>query len=98
MEPFKRIEPTAISTIGQLRQVIADLPDNELIFWQACAEDGSAWSMQAQAGHARSGTIFCIGLHHPELKTLKFGGGDALKMVEFYRKVRAAVDEVRAGS
>ena len=89
--PKQRIPITSISTIGQLRDLVKDLPDGEVIHWQVAAEDGSAWSMGADFGTAAGGTIFCCVLRHPNLKTLKFGGDGPAKILEALRKVREAV-------
>jgi len=86
-----RVPITSVCTVGQLRKLLADLPDDEAIYWQVAAEDGSAWSMGADWGTAPNGTIFCCVLRHPTLKTLKFAEVGPAKVLEALRKVRDAV-------
>lgn len=86
-----RVPVGPVCTVGQLREKIKDLPDDEAIYWQVVAEDGAAWSMGADMGTAPGGAIFCGVLRHPDLKTLAFADGDTQKVLEAAQKIRSVI-------
>jgi hypothetical protein len=59
-------------TVGQLRSMLVDLPENRLIATQVVATDGTAWNMWAKFTPCVSqGDGFAIlTLYHSELTTL----------------------------
>ena len=57
--------------VGQLRKTLEGVPDDTLIACQVVAQDGRAWNMAASfCPRVPHGTIACLQLRHPELKTL----------------------------
>lgn len=65
-----------IRTVGELKNILGDLPDETEIISQVVAEDGTAWNMAIDAGRIPNSapTMFCIILRHPHLMTLPDGG------------------------
>ena len=63
--------PNNFHTVGQLRKLLEDLPDDRFIACQVVAADGKAWNMWGQfCGQVPHETIACLTFAHDELKTL----------------------------
>lgn len=61
-----------ITSVGKLKAVIADYPDETEIWSQAVAEDGTAWMLFSKMGEIPQShpPKLAIVMRHPELKTL----------------------------
>jgi len=65
-----KVEIGPVATVGELREKLRTLDDDDMIYYQVVAEDGTAWYLGADAGTTKKGSMFVISLRHPELKTL----------------------------
>lgn len=58
-------------TVGQLKNVLKDLPDDRFIACQVVAKDGKVWNMWGEiCPQVPQGTIACLTFRHDELETL----------------------------
>ncbi len=65
-----KIEIGPVTTVGELREKIRTLKDDDMVHYQVVAKDGTAWYMGADAGTTPKGSMFCITLRHRQLKTM----------------------------
>jgi len=61
-----------ITTVGKLREALADIADDTEIWAQTCGVDGSAWNMQATLADIPTAQPrkLVVTLRHPDLCTL----------------------------
>ena len=61
-----------ITTVGKLREALADVPADTPIWAQVCGTNGGAWSLTPTIATipAASPETLVIALRHPELETL----------------------------
>lgn len=67
---------TPFCTVGTLRELMKDLPDDQMIYGQVVAQDGSCWTMFTEFGVGRVGGV-SLRLTHPQVKTLPNPDGAA---------------------
>ena len=67
---MSKVEIGPVITVGDLRKKIGTLLNDDRIFFQVVAKDGTAWYMSADAGTTPKGKMFCITLRHPDLKVM----------------------------
>lgn len=61
----------SFSTVGELKKILQDLPDDRLIISQVVGSEEGAWNMQSEfCKKVQNGEISVITLKHPDLKKL----------------------------
>lgn len=67
------MESAKFFTLGQLREITKDLPDEHELIFQVVSTDGKAWNCFADFCKniiSPDGNLSCITFSHPELKHL----------------------------
>lgn len=65
------MEGITFTTVGELKKLIKNLPNDRLIVPQVVSTDNTAWNCYAKfKDKIHNSNISCLTLYHPQLKTL----------------------------